>query len=450
MPDRRAALSLLPLAAALLLVACGALAQEGDQEGNGEPERSEREVTVSAQVLVRPEFRDNADFDGDRPDRQRFIGQRTRLGVAARVNPKIEGKVVAQDTRVWGTDGSTTDTGEEVQALDLIEGYADLRWIWDLPLDVRLGRQQLSFGRERLVGAADFSLSGRTFDAYRFHFAFGALGISLFSAKLVDTNAPGLPGLPVKSDEDRNFSGAYFSREGGRLERLDVYWLRDIDKTRLIALDEIKRHTLGVLGRASLGRGLSFETEYAYQGGDAGGPLDIDAQMLVAELSYACKEKRESKAALAFEWATGDGDPTDDKLRTFSQLFPTGHGHLGTMDYVGRQNIQDLRGQIGSRLIRQVSGTLDLHVFRLDKPEDAWFDDQGRVMQAGIRVFGPDPTRRTRDLGQELDLLFHYTGFPGAAIETGYSRFFAGDVIRAGGAPADDSDWVYLQVKVDM
>jgi hypothetical protein len=441
-----------PLAVSVLLILLTTLpadsrlafAQESDDEG---PE--ERDLTFIGQVRVRPEFRDNADFDGDRPDRQRFIGQRTRLGLEARVNPRVEGRVVAQDTRIWGVDGTTLDTGDEIQSLDLLEGYADLRWIWDLPLDIRLGRQQLSYGRERLVGDADFHPAARTFDAYRFHFVMGALLLDIFSAKLVDTNPPGSPGLPVESDQDRNFSGAYFSREGGRLEALDLYWLRDIDKTSP-STGEIKRHTFGVLGRTHLPADLTLEIEYAHQRGEAGPALDIDADMLVTELSYTRKEARELRAALAFEWASGDRDPTDGELATFDQLFPTAHRHLGAMDYVGRRNIQDIRGQFGAKLTGRISGLVDFHIFRLARPEDAWFDAAGGVTQAGVRVFGSDPSRREYDLGQELDLLFRFHGFTGAAIEGGYSRFFAGNLIRLGGAPADDSDWAYFQVKIDL
>jgi len=415
-----------------------------------EEKRDERDLTVFGQVRVRPEFRDNADFDHDRPDRQRFIGQRTRLGLDVRVSPRVEGRVLAQDTRFWGVDGTTVETGQEVESLDLLEGYADLRWIWDLPLDVRLGRQQLSYGRERLVGTEDFGASARTFDAYRFRFVMGALLLDVFSAKLVDTNPPGPPGLPVMSDQDRNFSGAYFTREGGHIERLDLYWLRDIDKTHPTTTGEIKRHTLGVLGRGALPAALAIEVEYGYQTGEAGDALDIAAQMLVAELSYTRKEARDLQAALAFEWASGDPDPADGELETWSQLFPSTHRHLGTMDYVGRQNIRDIRGQLGARVTSRITGLLDYHLFRLDQPEDAWFNTAGEVTQAGVRVFGPDPSRTEADLGQELDLLFRYEGFPGAGIELGYSRFFAGDLIGEGDAPDDGSDWVYVQVKVDL
>ena len=40
---------------------------------------------------------------------------------------------------------------------------------------------------------------------------------------------------------------------------------------------------------------------------------------------------------------------------------------------VARQNIQHLHARVGSRLLRNLWGTLHYHWFRLDKPEDAWY-----------------------------------------------------------------------------
>jgi hypothetical protein len=406
---------------------------------------------VHGQVRVRPEIRDNADFDSDRSDRLRFFAQRTRLGADVKVNPKLEARVTAQDSRVWGVaEGSTVDTGNERQAFDLLEGYADLRWIWDLPLDLRLGRQQLTFGRERLVGHLDFGNQARTFDAYKIRFTMGAFVLDTFSAKLVDTNAPRADTSLAVSDRDRNFSGLVVGREGDQLERLDVYWLRDIDKTEIMVPGEVKRHTLGLLARHAFPAGLSLEAEYAYQAGDAGDSLDIAAHMLAAELAVFRPAARDLRAAIGYDWATGDDDPADGDLETFNQLFPTGHAHLGSIDYVGRQNIQDWRAHLGARIVGKLTGTVSGHVFRLDKARDAWFNAAGAPLTAGGRVFGVDPGRTERDLGQEIDLLFRYGGLEGVELEGGYSRFFAGDLIGAGGAPADDSDWAYLQVKVEL
>ncbi len=436
------------LAAGLWLALCAA----GPAAADEEDEAGERELKPIGQVRVRPEFRDNADFDGDRSDRQKFYGMRTRLGLDVKLNPKLAGRILVQDSRYWGVDEpSTISTATEKAATDLYEGYVDLRWIWDLPLDIRLGRQALSYGRERLVGPLDFSNFGRTFDAFRFRFTMGAFVTDVFSAKLVETNAPAPDTTLRYSDRDRNFSGLYISREGERVERADVYWLRDIDKTQPSSPGEIKRHTIGALARVNMPASFAIEGEYAYQTGTAGSPYDIAAQMLTLELLYAREDLQNLKLAGGFDWATGDGDPTDDELGTFSQLFPTSHAHLGYIDYVGRQNIQDFRGQASVTVLKKSTLVGAYHWFRLDEAADAWYNAAGNVNQAGVRDFGPDPARSARHLGSEIDLLFRLVGFiEQAGIEIGYSHFFAGEVVRAGGGPDDDSDWAYLQVKLDI
>jgi hypothetical protein len=157
------------------------------------------------------------------------------------------------------------------------------------------------------------------------------------------------------------------------------------------------------------------------------------------------------KVAGGYDWATGDGDPADDELETFNQLFPTGHAHFGFIDYVGRQNIQDYRAQASIGVWRSSSLLGAYHWFQLDQAEDAWYNAAGAVNQAGVRNFGADPGRTERHLGSEVDLLFRLGGFiDQAGIELGYSHFFAGEIARLNGGPDDDSDWVYLQVKLDI
>jgi hypothetical protein len=432
------------LAALFASIAPAAADPENDDESS-----DDREIEMLAQVRVRAELRDQSDFNLATPDRQRFYGQRTRLGVDAKVHPKVEGRVLFQDTRYWGVEeSSTTQTGNEEQATDLFEGYIDLRWIWDLPLDLRLGRQNLSYGRERLVGKLDFSNFGRTFDAFRFRYSLGAIGLDIFSAKLVDTNPP--PPAPSTgfADQDRNFSGLYLTRQGDRVEMVDFYWLRDIDKSfpPVTPHPETKRHTFGTRAKGRLGAGFAVEGEYSYQTGSAGpdDALDIAAQALAAELLWEGQGERQVRAAAGVDWATGDEDPTDGDLETFNQLFPTGHAFLGYMDYVGRQNIQAVHGEVGARLWKQFRGLIAAHGFRLDEPTDAWFDANG-----AIKLF-PDPARTHRGLGSEIDLVLSLGGIEHTTLEGGYSHFFRGRVIEDAILDDEDSDWAYISVMVDL
>ena len=407
----------------------------------------DREAEITADVRFRSEFRDNADFDADATDRQRYIGQRSRLAVDIRATPKLAGRVTVQDTRFWGSEPSTVETSTGNQTLDIIEGYVALKFLFNLPLDLTLGRQHFDYARGRLVGHDDWSNTGRAFDAYRLRFGFfdaDAFFFDVFSAKLVDTNTPTGTG---RSDQDTNFSGVYFSKGGDRLELLNLYWLRLIDK-ETPATGEIKRHTFGVLGRYALTPDVTWEVEYAHQSGEVAPAVDISANMLATEVEWAV-QGGPFTAHLGYDWASGDGDGAGDRtISTFSQLFPSPHRSLGAMDFVARQNIQDLWGGVRGPLTSSIDGRLDAHWFRLDAPEDGWYSAAGDL--TGRAAFGPDAGRRERDLGIEIDAMVDYAFDEGVTLRAGYSRWIAGDLLELDDAPGDDSDFAYFSIRARL
>jgi hypothetical protein len=286
------------------------------------------------------------------------------------------------------------------------------------------------------------------FDAYKFRFGLGAFYLDIFGAKMVDTNPPGGSG---RTDQDFNFSGAYFSKEGDRLELLDVYWLRLNDKSDP-ATGRIRRNTTGILGQYLFRNDLTLEVEYAYQWGDSA-DVDIRAQMAAVELDWRGSGSRELGATVGFDWATGDSDGLDNgRIETFDQLFPSPHPHLGQMDYAGRQNIQDIWGAFGLRLLRAWRARVEGHYLRLDAAQDAWYVAEGGVNGGAGSRFDRDPARTASDLGIELDVLLDVDFAEGSTVHLGYSHFFPGDVVRyqpGGGEARDDhSDFLFLSVAI--
>ena len=52
----------------------------------------------------------------------------------------------------------------------------------------------------------------------------------------------------------------------------------------------------------------------------------------------------------------------------------------------------------------------------------------------------------SREVGQEIDVVLKYNFSRHVTLEAGYSHFFPGDFIQESG-PANDIDWVYLQMQ---
>ena len=120
-----------------------------------------------------------------------------------------------QDASVFGSEGTTvgyaagaSNTGAENSMLDLHQGYFDLRKLFDMPLTVRVGRQEIVWGDHRVLGNFVWSNVGRVFDAGRFMWDTDTIHAEVIAAKvdedgfLLNGQTSGTAGGSGGSDEN--------------------------------------------------------------------------------------------------------------------------------------------------------------------------------------------------------------------------------------------------------
>ena len=93
-----------------------------------------------------------------------YLLQRMRLGVELRPTPWLTGFAQAQDARVSFAD-RVPPAPPLQDSLDLRQAYVQFGGE-SHPLNLRVGRQDLAFGEERLVGASNWGNIARSFDAF--------------------------------------------------------------------------------------------------------------------------------------------------------------------------------------------------------------------------------------------------------------------------------------------
>jgi hypothetical protein len=326
--------------------------------------------------------------------------------------------------------------------LDLQNGFVDL----GLPLPrigkwtLRVGRQEMLFGKQRLVSPADWSNVRRTFDGLRGIFEHGDWSVSGFWTRLV---------IPRKyefnrSDANADFFGIYAA---GRVPKtplgVDIYWLGLTTDLPLFpgAEGKERRQTLGVRLYGKIPRTLvDVEVEGAYQLGEIG-EADIGAFMftIVTGYTFASFSWR-PYLYIGFDYASGDDEEGDDQIKTFNKLFPTGHGHLGYIDIVGRQNIIDLRSGVSFKPVRKLIAAVDWHNFWRADRRDALYSPGGVPLR-------PGSAGSSEYIGSEIDLTLQYPLDRHILVQAGYSHFFAGDFIKESG-PSDDVDFAYLMTQL--
>ena len=303
----------------------------------------------------------------------------------------------------------------DVDSLDLQQLF------WDHSLSafggdatLRLGRQMLLLGRQRLVSPLPWGNTLRSWDGASVFWKNDDLNVQAFwtvfdPVDIGDFNEP---------DTDQDFYGFYGTYKAAEGCLFDFYLLglgREMAAFNGTAGEE-SRYTLGGRANGKISDDLSYDVEAAYQFGEVG-TGDVNAYMVTGELAYSLAGiATDPRLRLAVDVASGDKDPGGD-VETFNQLFPLGHAYLGFIDQVGRQNIIDL--SLGGDLTfsKGWKGRIDFHQFWLMSEDDALYN-------AGGGVVVPGGTSTSTSVGTEIDITTSYRIGRHTVVAGGVGRFF--------------------------
>ena len=121
------------------------------------------EIRLRSETLI--DFNSFAQTNRTTPAKDSFVLMRVRPFVEVIPTEGIHVFIQPQFSRSFAQEESTVANTANVDDLDLHQGYIDFVKINGSPISLRLGRQELSYGDERLVGAFGWSNVGRNFDA---------------------------------------------------------------------------------------------------------------------------------------------------------------------------------------------------------------------------------------------------------------------------------------------
>jgi hypothetical protein len=428
------------------------------------------------------DFSDLADIRDDNA-----LLQRVRLGL--QINPADWVALYAQlqDARTFFYDAEDAVPADEQfitndSPLDLNEAYVDFKKIADSPVGLKIGRQALKYGEERLIGCFEWDNNARRFDAVRVRYTQPNYHIDAFASFVVlhytdQFNTP---------DTQDLFSGVYATTETIEGWFSDYYVLyrskSDITlQTSFITTDDAvdgnlappgDYFTIGTRWKSKPGTlgPWDFDTEVAFQAGEVsnptgfgpvvlGNPINVNRQSLLSGAAHLgggytfVEVDAKPRLGLEYNYAPGDGDPNDGTSYTFQNLFPTNHKFYGIMDRFSWQNIHNVAGKITAKPIPQLEICLEQHFFWLADTRDVWrFAGQGAV--GGPGRYGNALNRGPSSyVGAELDLVVTWKPVKWIKVQPGYAHFFTGGYVSQT-APvagsAQDADFAYLEVQIDL
>ncbi len=359
----------------------------------------------SVQERARFELLPDKTFTGDGAGAWQ-IGNRARLGMEARFGGHVSVFVQLQDVRTWGSEYNAKNLGEGTlfdwvaNGLDVHQGWGQI----NLPgakAQIRIGRQEIAWHGQRLIGSVLWAHQGRSFDAIRFSGEPGKFGFDVFYAMLLNR--------PVDSTDTSNRweDGHLVAlRAGPRLGdplALDGVFIANIDQGTDMFLTTFGVHAKGKAGA------FAYEVEGYGQAGK-GDAVTHMAYLVGLRAGATIAGGPNPYIGGGFDVVSGDKDPTDDVVRTFDTLYATNHKFYGHLDaYLAlpkhTRGAGLIDGQLNTKfkLSKKAGLGFDAHVFASPSPADGdsafhglEFDVNGKVkpwkpltLSAGVWVYVP-------------------------------------------------------------
>lgn len=350
--------------------------------------------------------------------------------------------------------------------VDLHQGYIQMGGGQSLPVSLKVGRQELSYGDERLVGAFDWDNMGRVFDAAKLRYEHSKFWVDAFVGRVVIANDNQFD-QPNWNDW---FSGVYGStRSIIPKTELQLYFLADnagVSSPKDVTTagrgnSPRDIYTIGARFQTLPGKlhGWDLNGEFAGQFGDfeyaPGTPGVVNGRRL-NQLAYATHLEGgytfsatglKPRLALGFDYASGDDNPNDNEHNTFVNLYPTNHKFYGAMDFISWQNLLDPYFKASIVPLKGLTVALTYNAFWLATTGDFFYQVNQAPRTTG--GYGLQP-QNGNFAGQEIDLIATYQPTTFLQIQGGFGHYFTGDYVNQtfqnlGGA--HDANWVYLQAQ---
>lgn len=365
-----------------------------------------------------------------------FVTSRVRVGLDVR-NGLFRLFVQAQDVRNFGDFPPGNDGGS---GFGVHQGFGEIAFDHGY---ARVGRQEINYGSERMLGALDWTSNARSFDALRLHLRPTAdLEFDLFAAINRGETAFTIPATGVRDTTFGDYFGAaqlaYAVSPELKLE--GNYFVRHDGATAALPLRDRTIHSPTIRLSGNVGDGLfRYDAEGVVQFGDTQAGRHFAYGMAFdgfLRLGAAGRPSLDGGASY------GTGAHASGDVDEFENFFPTNHKFYGYMDLLGLRNV--IEGHLGlSHRFADRNVTLSARAFEMFLQTT---DGASRWSNAGGATLGT-PNGGSRHLGSELDVWVAYKPRDFLSLVGGWSLFAPGSA--ADGMGHDDiQQWMWLQLDI--
>jgi hypothetical protein len=291
-------------------------------------------------------------------------------------------------------------------------------------LGVRVGRQEINLGDERLVGSTPWSNTARTFDAVRASYRKGKYRLDAFASSVVILK----DGEVGDHNAGNNLHGLYGGMDNvvpnSTIEPYVLWRVSPRIKAELGEVGTLSYFTFGMRWVGKLPGHFDYSTEMAGQKGSLG-PDRVSAWAGHWVAGYSIPAAAWSpRVYLEYNYATGDGNPHDGQRNTFDQLYPTAHDKYGMADQVGWKNIEHVRGGLEAKATSKLALATKLSYYWLADAHDALYNTSSTAVAQSVNGTAG------RFVGKELDGSGLYSLTKQIGVGIGVGHLFPGGFLK--------------------
>ena len=390
----------------------------------------ENAFKITAQYRVRPEFRHGyKTLSSDTSKVAFFIAQRARL-VFDYKNKNIKVYMSVQDIRTWGDEEQLKDN----PGLSVNELWAEL--FLKNNFSLKIGRQELVYDDQRLLGNADWNNATRSHDALLLKYTNKTSKVYWHTGAAFNQNGEPLFGTKYTVNNYKFLAFSWFKKEFTNSSVSATTIVNGLNST-VTASEKMKASfTFGPLYNYQ-DKNLKATLGAYYQTGKTENNLRLSAYMLN---SYVGFQNKNLFAGVGLDYLSGSSATTSvDHSQSFSTLYATNHKFYGFMDYfinipadTRQRGLIDPYLHIGIATFKDFKTTLDVHQFYLANENNN-----------GINTI-------RKSLGNEFDLAMEYQPSAIINLQAGYSMMMAtrNMELLKGGNKNNYNGWAFIMLKL--
>jgi hypothetical protein len=380
-------------------------------------------VTLGGEWRYQYQFFKNEEWGDIEDDDNGFFFLRNLFHADFRLSPNF--RVFGQVKSNFMVDRPQPPRAIDENRFDVHQLFAEAKF---KQLAVRLGRQELMYGSQRLMAVREGPNNRQTFDALKLFTQQKNVKLDVLVAWPV-IDRPGI--IDDSFNQKTTLWGAYLVRNNVRFIRnADVYYLGL--KTKTARFDEGAgtevRHSLGTRwwGRTTHWR---YDQEAVIQFGSFEGK-SILAYTVSLNISYQMAEKALKPVfGLKTELISGDLQRGDDRLQTFNPLFPRG-AYFGLAALIGPANLIDIHPSVELTLARNLVWGIDFDVFRRYSRQDGIYGPNVKP------IYGSEGTQ-SKYIGNQLGTSFTFEPSGNFNMVLESTWFDAGPYLKEAGTGKD-------------